>query len=129
MSEVGVQDSLDAGKALKSLGLNFDMMLTSAHKRALLTSAAIKESYPDLPAHLMLQIHEVGGIHMLGKTYPGLSMSQMKELLPSLHVSEEQSALIPPEEGWFSHHKEVENEEQGMQRAKEVLRQFRNMAK
>ena len=74
LSELGVQESIQMGKALKNSGINIDFMLTSAHKRAILSAKCILETFPEVPVHLMLAIHEVGGIYMREKTFPGLSI-------------------------------------------------------
>ena len=52
----------------------------------------------------MTQIHEVGGVHMKNKSFPGLNMAQATELLPSLQISDEQVAVFGGKDsdaGWF----------------------------
>ena len=90
------------GKLLKDSGIIFDTILTSAHKRAILSAKHILESFPEVPVHLMPQIHEVGGVYMNEKTYPGLSFDQTRELLPQLQISEEQETKFGDHHsGWF----------------------------
>ena len=102
LSELGVSDSIKMGQALKKAGVCFDVMFTSAHKRAILSAKCILETFTEVPVHLMLAIHEVGGVYMRDKTYPGLSIKQAQDLLPQLTVSDEQAAAFGlPDSGWF----------------------------
>ena len=69
------------------MGIKFDLMLTSPHKRAILSLKNVRETYADsegTPCEVMCQIHEQFGVNMGGKTFPGLTRSECTELLPEL---------------------------------------------
>ena len=106
LSEDGARDSQRLGKAMSEAGFALDVILTSAHKRAILSAKHVIESYPDIPVHLMVNIHEVEGVHMKGKCYPGLNMVQAKELLPQLQISAAEAAIFGNEsDGWYKREK------------------------
>jgi len=64
------------GRALTEMGLKFDLMLTSAHKRAILSLKNVRETYAHAattPCEIMTQIHEEFGVNMGPQTFPGLT--------------------------------------------------------
>ena len=80
------------GAKLTEMGIRFDMMLTSAHKRAILSLKNVRETYQfaeSTPCGIMTQIHEEHGVNMAGQIYPGLTRSEVLELLPELQIDEE----------------------------------------
>lgn len=87
LSARGVADCCKAGQRLAEMGIKFDFMLTSAHKRAVLSLKHVRENLPDarsIPCYIMTQIHEENGVNMAGQIYPGLSRTEILELLPEL---------------------------------------------
>ena len=54
----------------------------------------------EVPCSLIKEIHEEGGVHMRGEVSSGLKLSEIREMVPGIHVSEEQGKQIK-EEGWF----------------------------
>jgi len=146
LSTQGVQDCRDLGSAIKDMGLNIDCILTSAHKRAILSARNVRETFiggPQggpvqatsteevgvkvPPVHLFIKIHEKGGIYQKEKCFGGLNPLQATALLPDLHIAESQDKLID-ESGWWRS-ETIETKEQTMERAKEVVREFKEMAK
>ena len=129
LSEVGIDDCQNAGKAMLKAGITFDVLLTSAHKRALLSAKHILESYPEVPVQLMLKVHEHGGVYMQGKTYPGLNMTQAKEILPQLQIPDSEAAIFGDEHsGWFKQDA-PETIQESLLRVKESVRGFKQLAK
>ena len=45
LSAQGVKASQEAGKSLTEMGIKFDLMVTSAHKRAILTLKHVRDNY------------------------------------------------------------------------------------
>ena len=112
---------------MKHNNISVDRMLVSAHKRALLSAKYVRAEYQrdEIPIELMLEIHEVGGVYQKSTTFPGLKKSEVLEILPELAIPEE---CRISEEGWFSlDHPETVLE--GLERAKEALRLFKEMAR
>ena len=74
-------------------------MYTSAHTRAILSTKHVLSEYNHkLPVHIMLQIHETGGVYVKGKTFPGLNIKQIHELMPDIIIPEDCKLT---EKGWF----------------------------
>ena len=64
---------------------------------------------------------------MRGEVFPGLKLSEIREMVPGIHVSEEQGKQIK-EEGWFwSDHTETQDEL--CQRVKDALNVLKDLAK
>ena len=76
------------------MGIKFDVMLTSAHKRAIMSLKHVRKTFlgsqeeTASPCEVMTQIHEEYGVNCGGQTFPGLTRSQVLELLPELTISE-----------------------------------------
>ena len=82
-----MKDCQAVGTRLTEMGLRFDLMLTSAHKRAVLSLKNVRETYAftsETPCEVMTQIHEEHGVNMAGNIYPGLPRSEVIKLLPEL---------------------------------------------
>ena len=93
LSEMGKAECQELGKRLAEIGIQLDIILMSAHRRALQSAALVKKGYgnSDVPMQLMVQIHEEGGEYG-GKhewNMPGLSRSQVLEIVPELIITEE----------------------------------------
>ena len=91
LSEHGAATCRRVGERLSEIGIKFDLMLTSAHKRAVLSLKNVMETYslPHPPCEIFTQIHEENGVNMAGKIYPGLSRSQVLELMPELTIPDD----------------------------------------
>ena len=69
MSPQGVEWCRRVGTRLSEMGIKFDLMLTSCHKRALLSLKNVRETYihtETTPCEVMTQIHEEFGVNMGG---------------------------------------------------------------
>ena len=122
LSARGVADCCQAGQRLSEMGIKFDFMLTSAHKRAVLSLKHVRENLADaqsIPCYIMTQIHEEHGVNMAGQIYPGLSRTEILELLPELQIPADQEEIVT-EEGWcrLPH---IESEEELNARVKVAL--------
>ena len=92
LSQRGVQECQAVGTRLSEMGIKFDLMLTSAHKRAILSLKHVRETYvhsQNIPCQIMTQIHEQWGVNLGEQTFPGLTRSEVLELLPELEITEE----------------------------------------
>lgn len=130
LSQLGAEECRMVGAKLTEMGIRFDMMLTSAHKRAILSLKNVRETYQfseSTPCAIMTQIHEEFGVNMGGQTFPGLTRSQVLELMPELQISEEQGQILT-EDGWFrlDH---IETQEELTARVKLCVNMFKDMAK
>ena len=66
-----------------------DRIYSSAHKRALQSAKLVlAELEKTIPVHIMHQIHEVGGVYMKGKTFPGLNENEVKEIIPDIVIGQ-----------------------------------------
>ena len=64
LSPQGVKECEQVGEWLRTTGVQIDSALTSAHKRAILsTKHALIGYQKQVPTQLMLNIHERGGVH------------------------------------------------------------------
>ena len=118
---------------MAELGIKFDGFVTSGHKRAIKSAILARESYlansseegKTLPIKLYLRCHEISGVHMRGKTYPGLNKKEMLELCPDLVVDENQK--VTDEEGWFTYANDhIETGAEMIDRIKEVIREMKD---
>ena len=95
LSAQGVEECKMVGTRMTEMGLNFDLMLTSAHKRAIQSLKNVRETYANsqsTPCEILTQIFEEHGVYdAQGNTYPGLSRSKVLELLPDLTISPDQA--------------------------------------
>ena len=74
LSQKGKNDCTLIGQWLKDNKIKIDRIYSSAHKRALQSAKLVlAELEKTIPVHIMHQIHEVGGVYMKGKTFPGLN--------------------------------------------------------
>lgn len=65
-------------------------MLTSAHKRAVLSAKHVRDQIQEKPPiELMIDIHEIGGVYMKQQTFPGLSSQDITELIPEIQIGPE----------------------------------------
>ena len=128
LSAQGIADSRAVGERLAQLGIKIDLMLTSAHKRAILSLKNVRDTYtlPHPPCEVMTEIHEENGVNMAGQIYPGLSRSQVIELLPDLQVPESQSDLLT-EDGWCRLER-CETADEMLARSKHCIQLFKNLA-
>ena len=69
LSAQGVEECRMVGARLSEMGIKFDLMLTSAHKRAVLSLKNVRETYAHTattPCEIFTQIHEEKGVNMAG---------------------------------------------------------------
>ena len=129
LSAQGVDSCRRIGERLTQLGIKIDLMITSAHKRAILSLKNVRDTYalPQPTCEIMTQIHEESGVNMAGQIYPGLSRSQVIELMPDLYIPEDQSEILT-EDGWCRLEHE-ETDEEIHARAKLCVLHFKELAK
>ena len=130
LSQQGEADCRAIGQRFSELGIRFDLMLTSAHKRAIQSLKLVRETYAnsnEIPCQLMTLIHEEHGPNFKGQVFPGLSRSQVVDLFPELIIPEDEAEQLT-EEGWC-HLQAKEIREEVIQRAKLCLQKFKDMAK
>ena len=74
ISEFGIRSCHQVGQWLKTHGVKLDMICTSAHKRAVLSAIKVLQGLEqEVPLHLMLSIHECGGVFKDKEVFPGLT--------------------------------------------------------
>ena len=63
------------GIKMKELGIEFDKILCSGHKRAILSAKFLREGFGDESKQIevFLKAHEESGVYMKDKVYPGLN--------------------------------------------------------
>jgi len=77
------------GEWLVANGIKIDLVLTSAHKRAILSAKHMLTKYTTkVPVHIMHQIHEVGGVYIKGKCETGLNVKQIKEIMSDIVIGD-----------------------------------------
>ena len=132
MSEIGNQSCIQMGQKMKELGFEFSKILCSAHRRAILSAKLLREGFMgdesegQPPIQLFVKAHEYQGVHMKGKTYPGLNMKEIKEIVPD--ISADPNHEISDEKGWFER-ESMETGDQLTERVKEVIRDLKEMHK
>lgn len=82
LSDQGVDECRRTGARMRELGFEFDLMLTSAHKRAVLSLKHVRDTFKSTasslpPCAIMTEIHEEKGVTMGGEVFPGLTRSQV----------------------------------------------------
>ena len=130
LTQLGVNECRMVGQRLSEMGIQLDMMLTSAMKRAILSLKYVREGYQNAantPCGILTQIHEIRGITLDGQNGPGLKRSEVLDLIPEFQISEEQGQILT-EEGWFNLD-HVETNEEILARAKLCIQMFKDMAK
>ena len=55
-----------------------------------------------VPVHVMHHIHEIGGVYEKGKCSPGLTIKQIREIMPEIVISEDCKFT---DQGWFLNEK------------------------
>ena len=102
LSEKGILESLNIGLTFKEKNIKIDEIYTSAFRRNLHSSKLFKESYgnKDLKIKLMIKLHEKKGPYIKDKSFPGLKLSEVKEILPDIEIDENNLKMID-EEGWW----------------------------
>ena len=90
MSDIGNEACVKMGKKMKELGIKFEKIICSGHKRAILSAKFVREGLgnEEMPIELRLKCHEYRGCWMGDKTYPGLTRDQVKELVPDINIPE-----------------------------------------
>ena len=125
ISEKGLKECEEIGTWLNINKFKIDHIYTSAHKRALLSALHVRKAYQcEVPIELMLQIHERGGVYKGNDVFKGLSKEKVIELVPDIKI--DQQAKIT-DEGWYALD-HVETMPECMERAKEVIRIFKQLA-
>ena len=90
------------GEWLVANGIKIDLVYTSAHRRAIISAKHMLGKYTNkVPVHIMHQIHEVGGVYMKGKCEAGLTVKEIREIMPDIVIGEQRF----DEKGWFLNEK------------------------
>ena len=112
------------GNFLRTQKVRIDKFYCSCHKRAFKTLNYIANVYnKEIPRECLPIIHEMGGIFMGDKGYPGLTEKEMKEMFPEVKIPEG----VDFSKGWYN--KEYkETEEEFRNRVKEAIKIFKDMA-
>jgi hypothetical protein len=96
------------GEEMKKLNFTIDKIYCSAHKRAILSAKFFREGFfqfqeknniDKLPIYLKLNLHELGGIYMGNKCFPGLNKKGVKDLCNDIIIPEKEK--INDDNGWF----------------------------
>ena len=133
LSDIGQESCRRMGEEMNKLNFKIDKIYCSAHKRAILSAKFFREGFfkfqeqnniEKLPIHLKVNIHELGGIYMGEKCFPGLNKKQVKELVNDIIIPEKEQ--IWDEKGWFQR-ETIEEEEELYDRIKEVIRDLKEM--
>ena len=71
LSDLGVEECRQTGARMRELGFEFDLMLTSAQKRAILSLKHVRDAFKSAegilpPCAVMTEIHEEKGVTMGG---------------------------------------------------------------
>ena len=72
------------GEWLVASGIKIDSVYSSPHKRTLMSAKHMLGKYPTkVPVHVMQQIHSKG------KSSPGISFKEIREIIPDIAISED----------------------------------------
>lgn len=115
------------GKFLKDNNYRIDKFFCSLHKRAIETLSNIAETYDkNVPQEYFPGINELSAIHENGKNLPGLTLEDVKKDYPHLTIPES----IDIAKGWNYNGGSAQMlpRSEGYERAKEVVRKFKEMA-
>ena len=101
-----------------------DEVYTSALKRAIISGQQLIKGYgKDVPLKLILEIHERGGCYDGTTVHPGLSIDDVKALAPNMDINGQKITS----DGWCFH-EHLETKEECTQRAKDFIRNLRQMS-
>ena len=112
------------GKFLKDSNIKIDKFYTSLHLRTLKTMTNISNEYNEkIPKEAFLEIHEVGGIYLEKKGFPGMNLEEIKSKFPDLIIPNNYNLS----KGWYlSDHRETL--EEAKIRTKNVINILKDMA-
>ena len=112
------------GKFLKENNIRIDKFYSSLHLRTLKTMTNIVKEYNEkIPKEAFLEIHEVGGIYLEKKGFPGLNLEEIKKNFPDIIIPND----IDISKGWYlCEHKETF--EEAKNRTKNVINKLKEMA-
>ena len=115
---------------MKELGIKFDKILCSGHKRAILSAKFLREGLEDESKQIevFLKAHEESAVYMKDTVYPGLNQKQMSEICEDIVIPDDQKHYFTDQDlGWYHSQKEVETFKEYTERVRDLLKDFRQM--
>ena len=97
LSDKAIRECRQVGTRFSEMGLKFDLMITSCHKRAILSLKHVRETYLEaaaVPCKVMVEIHEENGVNMGGQTFPGMTRSEILQLLPEIQIDAQYDDVV-----------------------------------